>query len=213
MREAQAWLRYTQIIRYRDGFEAGSVDLWLKTPSLNFTPIPSACHCSLPYRIRNPLQRCGSLHTRVRGAPSNADSHVRASVARRRGPRQATTPRVVVRVVHCVVQHEQSFQAPRPHLPFALLSALPLAAHQARPSRTRSDARLYSRTSVPAAAAASTLALAATAAPMPTIVEPLPHGGSAPPPSAPRVHIVSPACRGYITPPARTIRLQHFFRI
>jgi hypothetical protein len=67
--------------------------------------------------------------------------------------RQATTtpattpailaPRVVVVVVHCVVEHEQSFQAPRLRPHFALLSAVPLAAHPARPSRTRSDARLY----------------------------------------------------------------------
>jgi hypothetical protein len=58
-----------------------------------------------------------------------------------------------------------------------------------------------SRASVPVAAAA-TLALAT---PMPTVVEPLPHGEAAHPPSAPHVHIVSPACRGYITHPRRPV--------
>jgi hypothetical protein len=44
--------------------------LRLKTPfipSLSFTPtLPSACHCGLPHQIRNPSQRCGSLHASTR---------------------------------------------------------------------------------------------------------------------------------------------------
>ncbi|KAJ7793132.1 hypothetical protein B0H14DRAFT_2623202 [Mycena olivaceomarginata] len=67
-------------------------------------------------------------------------------VPRARARQATTTPAILA---PRVVQHEQLFQAPqdrtaaRVHPHFALLSALHLAAHQARPSRTRSDARLY----------------------------------------------------------------------
>ncbi|KAJ7693717.1 hypothetical protein B0H14DRAFT_3531062 [Mycena olivaceomarginata] len=67
----------------------------------------------------------------------------------------------------------------RPH--FALLSALPPITHPLRGASR-------SRTCVPAAATAPTLALAATAAPMP-MVEPLPHGDAAFLPPALHLHI------------------------
>ncbi|KAJ7832999.1 hypothetical protein B0H14DRAFT_3871739 [Mycena olivaceomarginata] len=114
---------------------------------------------------------CAAHHPGTVDERGRALTHVRASAAHTTPfPSAASTPallapRVTVRVVHCIVQHEQALASgsprcshTRPH--FALLSALPLAAHQ-----TRRASR--SRTCVPAAATASTLALAATVAPMP----------------------------------------------
>ncbi|KAJ7737218.1 hypothetical protein B0H14DRAFT_3516356 [Mycena olivaceomarginata] len=115
-------------------------------------------------------------------------------------PNQATTPRVIVHIGHCVVQHEQSFQAPqdrtatRVHTyPSPCSSRSPLPRTITHPLRRAS----ISRTSVPAAAAVLTLALATA---MPTIVEPLPHGEA--PSSLGTADPHRPTCRGYITPPA-----------
>ncbi|KAJ7787547.1 hypothetical protein B0H14DRAFT_279935 [Mycena olivaceomarginata] len=95
-----------------------------------------------------------------------ADSHVRASCV---WTYTASTPAllapcVVVRFVHCIVQHEQALclriAPPRAYTPTLRLALrAPLVAHQ-----TRGASR--SRTYVRATATASTLGLAATAAPM-----------------------------------------------
>ncbi|KAJ7818858.1 hypothetical protein B0H14DRAFT_3738528 [Mycena olivaceomarginata] len=109
-------------------------------------------------------------------------------------------PRVVVRVVHCIVQHEQALRlgiAPlRAYTPTLCLAlCAPLVAHQ-----TRHASR--SRTYVPAAATASTLVLYChSCADADAVVEPLPHGEAAFLPSALHVHIISPVCHGYITAP------------
>jgi hypothetical protein len=130
--------------------------------------------------------------------------------ARRRGPPSASTPgyhpprrrpRRSRRRAARAVFSSSSGSHPRMSTP-TLHPALraPLRRAPGPPITHPLRRTSISRTSVPAAAAASTLALATS---MPTLVEPLPHGEAAPP-SAPHVHIVSPACRGYITPPARS---------
>jgi hypothetical protein len=175
-------------------FEAGSVDLRLKTPfipSLNFTPtLPSACHCGLPHQIRNPSLRLA------------AHVSARCSVERRLS-RSCKVCLLAIPDVHGNVYLAFSFVLVRlALLPHALSSALFTAscsthslfkhlriastlrlALRAPPRRAPGPPIMHplrrasiSRTSVPAAAAASTLALAPTAAPMSTIVEPLPHG-------------------------------------
>ncbi|KAJ7839852.1 hypothetical protein B0H14DRAFT_3869629 [Mycena olivaceomarginata] len=113
------------------GVKHAPADLFEHTTRLRCSPPGTVDLCALPSRHTDTAIAC-------------ADSLVRASAAHTVPfPSAASTPallapRVTVRVVHCIVQHEQALASgshrcahTRPH--FAMLSALPLAAHQTRP--------------------------------------------------------------------------------
>ncbi|KAJ7776720.1 hypothetical protein B0H14DRAFT_3508201 [Mycena olivaceomarginata] len=129
--------------------------------------------------------------------------------------RQATTTRVVVRSLRRAARAVFSSSSSTPTLRLAL-RAPPLRAPGppiTHPLRRAS----ISRTSVPAAAVASTLALATA---MPTLAKPLPHGeaalGAARPhlkPRLPWVHHPTRAVPVFGGAACVTIRLQHFLRI
>jgi hypothetical protein len=149
------------------------------TPTATGSAYQSACVC------------CGDAYL--------AFSFVLALLTPRRSRVRASTPallapRVVVRVVHCAVQHEQALRL-RIAPPRAYTHTLHLAL-RAPPRRTPDPpmTHLLRRASRSATAAPDAHA----------VVEPLPHGEAALLPSAPHVHIVSPVCRGDITPPARS---------
>ncbi|KAJ7737213.1 hypothetical protein B0H14DRAFT_3611811 [Mycena olivaceomarginata] len=166
-----------------------------------FTPtLPSACHYSLPHQIRVNLAALWlAAHASTQCTVERRLSRSANGIPRARA-RQATTTRVVVRVVHCAVQHEQFFQPPPVSTPTLRLTLrAPLSAHQARPSRTRSDARLYLALLFPRPQRRRLWYLLRRCRPS---LNPSARG-SCPSLGAARPHR-QPACRGYITPPAQS---------